>query len=285
MKKIGASLSILALCGVSFGQYINEFEPNPAGTDPAESTIEIGGGTPLAAFDLWILSLENDGYNGLVDRFSNVTGTYDENGLAVVTVPDLENPSFTLILTTSFSGSTATDLDPTDSGVMDTSSLGTILDAIGVSDDTGDDPGMYGVLLGGTNVLYNGQFEPLLVFRDSVTGELYNTVTVDFGQPTEHVGVFDSSGSGIELDANLFNIDPLVPTFGSVNPTTAAGDPTWAGYPIGEDGFVDTAPWLGWVYVDGAPWVWSLSLDGWMYIDESTVDDNGGWAYIPKAGN
>lgn len=285
MKKTGVFLSILASCGVSFGQYINEFEPNPAGVDPADTSIEIGGGTPLAAFDLWILSLENDGYNGLVDRFSNVTGTYDENGIALVTVPDLENPSFTLILTTSFTGDTTTDLDPTDSGVLDTSSLGTILDAVGVSDATADDPGLYGVLLGGSNVLFNGQFEPLLVFRDSVTGDLYNTVTVDFGLPTEHLGVFDASGSGIELDVGLFDIDPLVPTFGSVNPTTAAGDPTWAGFPIGPEGFVNTAPWLGQLFVDGAPWVWSLSLGGWMYLDESTVDENGGWAFVPNPGN
>ncbi|NDV61804.1 hypothetical protein G0Q06_05015 [Puniceicoccales bacterium CK1056] len=282
MNKIVALLTILSLSGVSFGQYISEFEPNPAGQDPAEQTIEIGGGTPSAAFDLWILSVENDGYNGLVDRVNNVTGTFDANGLAVVTIPDLENPSFTLILTTSFSGDTSTDLDPTDSGTLDTSSLGEILDAIGVSDAVGDDPGLYGVLLGGSDILFNGQFEPLLVFRDSVTGELYNTVTVDFGEPTEHLGVFDSSGSGIELDAGIFDIDPLVPTFGSVNPTAASASPTWAGYTIGEEGYVQTAPWLGLLYVEEAPWVWSVGLGQYLFVDEAGVDENGGWVYFVK---
>lgn len=260
-----------------------KFEPNPAGQDPEESTIEIGGGTPSAAFDLWILSVENDSYNGLVDRAANVTGSFDANGLAVVIVPDLENPSFTLILTDSFSGDTTTDLDPANDGTLDTSTLGTILDAIGVSDSVSDDPGMYGALLGGSDILFNGQFEPLLIFRDSVTKELYNTVTVDFGEPSERLGVFDSSGSAIEVDASSFNIDPLIPTFGSVNPTTeSSSDPTWLGYEIGPEGFVNTASWLGLLYVDEEPWIWSLSLGDWIYIDEAGADENGGWAFIPK---
>ena len=264
--------------------YINEFEPNPAGSDPADTSVEIAGGIPGVAFDLWLLSVENDGFNGLVDRFSNITGTFDDNGLAVVTVPDFENPSFTLVLTTSFTGDNSTDLDPADDGVLDTSSLGFVLDAIGVSDALGDDATMYGALMGGSDVLFNGQFEPLLVFRDSVTGELYNTVTVDFGGPTEHVGVFDASGSGIELDAGIFDIDPLVPTFGLINPTVVGG-PIWAGYEIGAEGYAQTAPWLGLLYVNDTPWVWSVGLGKFLFIDELGVDENGGWVFFPKPAN
>jgi hypothetical protein len=214
MKKLYISLFTILICAISFGQQINEFEPNPAGADPANSTFELKG-TPSAAFDLWILSLENDGYNGTVD---NVTGTFDANGLAIVTTTDLENPSFTIILTDSFTGTTGDDLDGADDGNLDTSSLGTILDAVGVSDAIIDDTVLYGSILGGSDILYNGQFEPLTVFRDGTTSDWYNTVTVDFSNPGEYIGVFDASG--VEVAAGDFDIDPTVGnTYGSVNPS------------------------------------------------------------------
>ncbi|HMC01448.1 MAG TPA: T9SS type A sorting domain-containing protein, partial [Flavobacteriaceae bacterium] len=218
MKKLYFLFSFLFIYSLSFGQLINEFEPNPAGTDPTDTTFELSG-TASSSFDLWIISLENDGYSGVVDRATNVTGTFDANGLAVVTVPDLENPSFTVILTDAFTGAITDDLDASDDGTLDTSSLGTILDAVGVSDATADDATMYGNILGGTDILYNGEFEPLLVFRDGVTGDWYNTVTVDFGGAGEHVGVFDASGSGIEINSVDFDSDPTVTTFGAVNPS------------------------------------------------------------------
>lgn len=199
-------------------QLLSEFAPNPDGGDPTNTTFELTG-TPAASFDYWILSLENDGYSGLVDRASNVTGTYDANGFAVVEVPDLENPSFTVVLTDSFSGDTSTDIDPMDDGVLDTSSFGNILDALGVSDNAGDDATLYGALLGGTDVLYNGQFEPLLVFRDGTTGEWFNSVTVDFGDPTQRIGTFFADGTEY---TGAFDIDPRsvdFDTYGSANPS------------------------------------------------------------------
>ncbi len=202
---------------------INEFQPNAAGTDPNPMSFEIKG-PANTAFDLWIISLENDGYNGLVDSAAHVTGTFDANGLAVVSIPDLENPSFTIVLTDSFTGAAGTtDVDPANNGVLDTSTFGTIYDALGVSDSTADDAVLYGVTLGGENIYFNGQYEPLLVFRDGTTNVWFNTVTVDYGQPTQHVGVFDATGSGIELNGSDFDNDPTVSdafnTFGSVNPS------------------------------------------------------------------
>ncbi len=202
---------------------INEFQPNAAGADPDPMSFEIKGPAG-AAFDLWIVSLENDGYNGLVDRAARVTGTFAANGLAVVSIPDLENPSFTVVLTDNFTGTVGTtDVDPANDGVLDLSAFGHIYDALGVSDSTTDDAVLYGETLGGANIYFNGQYEPLLVFRDGTTGQWYNTVTVDYGQPTQHVGVFDASGSGIELNGSDFDNDPTVSdafnTFGSVNPS------------------------------------------------------------------
>ncbi|QDT70506.1 hypothetical protein MalM25_34540 [Planctomycetes bacterium MalM25] len=215
---IALCAGILPVASANAG-LLNEFEPNPAGSDPAGSTFELIG-TPLAAFDYWILSIENDpgGSLGVVDRAASVSGSFDANGLAVVTTPDLENPSFTVILTDAFTGSIGDDLDVGDTGTIDTSSLGTVLDAVGVSDTAGDDALLYGASLGGTDILFNGEFEPLSVFREPTTGDWYQTVTVDFGGPSEHIGVF-AAGGGPEVDASLFTPDPTATTFGATNPS------------------------------------------------------------------
>lgn len=221
--KLQQSWSLALVAILAFGvqasaaPLLNEFEPNPAGGDPAETTFELTGDSGTD-FDLWILSIENDGYNGTVDRAAEVSGTFDSNGLAVVTVPDLENPTFTVILTDNFEGSIGDDLDAADDGTLDVSSLGTILDAVAVSDNAGDDGTLYGAALGGTDILFNGEFEPLNVFREATTGDWYQTVTVDFGGMDEHIGVF-AAGGGPEIDANLFTPDPTATTFGVQNPS------------------------------------------------------------------
>lgn len=212
--------ALLAVAIPAHAEMISEFEPNPAGGDPPTTTYELSG-MAGSAFDLWILSIENDGINGTVDRAANVTGSFDSNGLAVVTTPDLENPSFTVILTDAFTGSIGDDLDPADSGVLDTTSLGTILDAVGVSDAPGDDGTLYASGLGGTDILFNGEFEPLLVFRDASTGDFYQTVTVDFGSPGQFVGVFDAAANAVSAAA--FDSDPTTgPTYGAINPSLSA---------------------------------------------------------------
>ena len=66
-----------------------------------------------------------------------------------------------------------------------------------------------------------------------------------------------------------------------------AADPTWAGYPIRPDGYVDTTPFLGWIWVGDpmAPsdWIWSVSLSNYVYMPESLVNpESGGWAYVPR---
>jgi hypothetical protein len=277
MKKSLIILTLtVGLASLVSAQYISEFEPNPAGQDPDPGQVEIGGGTPSAAFDLWLLSVENDGFNGLVDRVNNITGTFDANGMALVSIPDLENPSFTLVLTTSFTGDTSTDLDPTDDGTLDLTTLGTILDAIGVSDSVDDDPALYGVTMGGTNILYNGEYEPLLVFRDSGDMTLYNTVTVNYGDPSEYIGVFLPDGT--EVDAGTFDMDPTVSTFGSTNPT-AAGE-TWMGYAV-MDGWADTGDWLGKVYVPEDPWIYVYDVMSWMLMPMEGSSMEGNWVYVP----
>ncbi len=193
---------------------INEFLPNPPSFDPTNQDIELLG-TPFDSFSGWFLSIESDNIAGmgLVDRATAISGSFDANGLLVVSIPDLENPSFTVVLLDTFTGNTSTDIDTNNDGVADDlSTFGTVLDALGSPDILGDEAFVYGAQLGGTDMKFIGD-EPRLVFRDSVTLVWY--AVDDNGLPDE---LFDETGAG-PIDPNLFNIDPLVNTFGSVNPT------------------------------------------------------------------
>lgn len=105
LRAIGLLLLVTLSGGLQAQALISEFQPNPAGTDPSDQTFELSG-TPDAAFSGWILSIESDqGYaSGTVDRATAVSGTFDANGLLTVSVPDLENPSFTVVLLDDFTG-------------------------------------------------------------------------------------------------------------------------------------------------------------------------------------
>ena len=226
-------LSALLVASSHAAVVISEFEPNPAGGDPPDTTFELAGGTPLEAFDYWILSVENDGFNGAVDRAAQVTGSFDANGLAVVTTPDLENPSNTVVLLTLGAGAAdpvqgTDDLDPANDGVLVIPTGWNVVDAVGVSDSANDDASLYGELLGGSNILYNGEFEPLVVFRDGSTGDWFQSVTVDFGSPDQRIGTFAATG-GPELGDENFSVSPDAPTFGAVNGSfTAVPEPSTA---------------------------------------------------------
>jgi len=225
MKKfLVNSLFLLGLIAtpVLNADVISEFQPNAIGGDPDPQSIELLG-TANAAFDLWVISIESDGSSatGLVDRAANVTGTYDSFGIATVTMPDLENPSFTVILASDFTGTIgATDIDTDDDGVVDDITAFTgIMDALGVPDDdgTGGSTLVYGSQLGGADFTYTGD-EPKLVFRDGVTGAWYAANDPDNGM------IFDINAVDV-LQSGSFSADPFNPTFGTVNPTFIAAVP------------------------------------------------------------
>ena len=109
------------------------------------------------------------------------------------------------------------DLDPANDGNLVLPTSWSVLDAVGISDSTRDDTVLYGGSLGGTDILYNGEFEPLLVFREGSTGDWFQTVTIDFNDPTQRVGAFAATPAG-EISAAAFG-GSLDPTFGSLNPT------------------------------------------------------------------
>lgn len=225
MKRLFILLAVImtmsvmsAVVNARGGIIISEIAPNPAGGDPADQSVELSGGAPGATFDLWILSVESDcgTSQGLVDRATNIMGTFDANGFAVVMIPDLENPSNTLILTDSFTGTTSTDIDTNDDGTPDMlTDLGNILDAIGIPDSADDEACIYGADLGGSDFTFTGR-EPALIFRDGVTGDWYAVHDND-------ESVYDINAT--QLDPAEFDITPSsAGNFGEVNPTY--NDPT-----------------------------------------------------------
>jgi hypothetical protein len=75
--------AVLCLAFSSQSQILNEFEPNPPGADPSSVNIEISG-TPKTEFIGYLISIENDGFDGKVDRATEISGVFDENGFLVI---------------------------------------------------------------------------------------------------------------------------------------------------------------------------------------------------------
>ncbi|TLF44505.1 T9SS type A sorting domain-containing protein, partial [Maribacter aurantiacus] len=196
---------------VPFTVLINEFQPNPSGNDPSTQMIELKGpaGQPFAG---WIVILDSDSGNasGGVNDVEQISGTFDANGLLTVSIPDVENPSFTLILTDNYQDG-IDDFDSDNDGQLDSdiSNLGNVLDAIGVPDATGDENFLFGTQLGGDDFKFTGA-EPMLVFRDSNTNAWYAI--------NDH-----TDGMAYDLDSNPYTFSSFSgnlegPTFGMVNP-------------------------------------------------------------------
>ena len=210
-----AVLATTGLVPLANAALINEIQPNPTGADPATVQIELFG-TAGTTFSGVLLSIESDAGTsmGSVDRVSSISGTFDSNGLLVADITDLENPSFTLVLLDSFSGSVGTDIDADNDGVADDlSTFGTVLDAIGSPDAVADEANLYGAQLGGADFAFTGD-EPQLIFRDSVS-QVWYAINDPAG-----TDAFDIDGNAVSFAS--FDMDPSVPTFGAVNPTTSA---------------------------------------------------------------
>ncbi|MEX0326916.1 MAG: hypothetical protein AB3N33_12595 [Puniceicoccaceae bacterium] len=56
----------------------------------------------------------------------------------------------------------------------------------------------------------------------------------------------------------------------------------WGPYTVRSDGYCDTTPWMGWLWVDTGPWVWCVDMNHWIYCPVENVGESGGWVYVPK---
>jgi hypothetical protein len=191
---------------------ISEFQPNPAGADPTDVSLELFG-TAGANFSGFFGSIESDntGSAGEVQDSGAISGTFDVNGLLTVSIGDLENPSFTFFI--SELDPAGLDLDTDADLVADNVAAFTainVYDAISIIDDSTNTVD-YGAALGGIDFAYSGD-EPQSIFRDSSGGAWY-AVNDPAGTT-----VFDSTGTAV--NGALFDVDPTVTptTFGSINP-------------------------------------------------------------------
>ncbi|MEO1274751.1 MAG: VPLPA-CTERM sorting domain-containing protein [Pseudomonadota bacterium] len=202
---------------------INEFAPNPPGGDPGTTSVELLG-TPGASFTGVLVFLESDGANGSVQNtgadIEAVSGTFDADGLLVVTIPDNENPSYTVILADSFSGNTSSDLDADNDGSLDAAGIalfGTVFDAFNIPDSNTDVAAVsYASDVGGTDLAFIGD-EPQLIFRDGNDSSIIYAID-DMAAPNS---IFNAvTGEEVTFAELGLTAAPLdgFNTFGDVNP-------------------------------------------------------------------
>jgi hypothetical protein len=184
---------------------INEFEPNPFGSDGSTQRVELIG-NPGEFFSGSIITIDTDTDTPTIDRATNVAGTFGLNGVLTFSVPDFENPSFTIALLDD-------SVDPTDDlGQLFVLAdyVDAALDAIGVPDSSLDEARQLGAALGGTDFVYTGD-EPKLIFRDrNDPNRLWA-----LNDPTTGVAI-DQFGNEVDLDDFQLG-NPGIDTFGTGN--------------------------------------------------------------------
>lgn len=209
MKAIHTLLPALAAFLPAQGAtLLSEFQPNPTGSDPSTTTVELTGDANTS-FNLWLLTIDTDfSPSNTVDRASNISGTFNTEGVATVDVPDFENPSFTIALVDTFTGSTGDILDSNDD--LATLGITTVLDAVNIPDASADESNsVIGALGTGTDFVYTGD-EPQLVFRHGITGTWHAI--------NDPAGTDAYAEDGTVVPFSEFTTDPSVPTFGAANP-------------------------------------------------------------------
>lgn len=88
---------------------------------------------------------------------------------------------------------------------------------------------------------------------------------------------------GGPVDPQVYTVDwsgnvPILEMRDRSDPTT------WAGWPIQENGWVDTGSFLGWVYPVG-DFLFIQDLGKYVYLPESHVGPGGAWMFIPGSGS
>lgn len=108
-------------------------------------------------------------------------------------------------------------------------------------------------------------FELSTTFPDIIADDSYQVVQLGF----EVTGEWNGSSFG-EGELYFEGIEGYI---------VGEEQPLWNGYPLRPDGYVDTTPWMGFVYAGtaDAKWVWSVNLGKYIYVNDAS-----GWVYAPK---
>ena len=192
-----------------FTAQINEFEPNPFGADPPNQPIELLG-FPFSTFFGCIVAVDCDDDNLIIDKASAVTGMFDRNGLLVVSISDLENPSFILML---LNGDNCPPLGADSTMAINPTN---VIDAIGIPDSTFDEDRCKPTSINPAldifpGFTYTGD-QPKLVFRDGATRVWYA-----LNDPPLGVVIRQDGLSLVQSDFATGN--PFLSSFGQTNPS------------------------------------------------------------------
>ncbi|MEO1235532.1 MAG: hypothetical protein AAFX76_01960, partial [Planctomycetota bacterium] len=237
---------------------INEFLGNPPGGEPETNLIELLG-TPNTTFEGFLVSIDFDGGTPTeLNDLDPVNVTFDENGIAVAEIDDLENPSFFLILTSDADETLAAESDTgpspdPDGNILATNfdfdailsapdptaalvaagGFGTILDGVAVSDGAADDDAFDAAVFDNvTNLTFTDIIgdlpsdEPVNIFRDSVTGEFFQGTFGPDGPDLDGDGeagdegffFVSADGETVLFNEDLLGFNFFAESFGFVNP-------------------------------------------------------------------
>ena len=70
----------------------------------------------------------------------------------------------------------------------------------------------------------------------------------------------------------------------SATPSEEVVPTEWAGFEIHEGQWVDTGAWFGSIHVQWTPWNYVEANQGWIYLPEDHVEDDGAWVFTPRGG-
>lgn len=214
-----ATITLVSNVNVTLPIVISEFQPLPTESNNGPNqNIEIKGASGESFVGTFVI-IDGDqsrSGRGLVVNATDISGTFNTEGILTASVPNFTNPTHTAVLTSAFNGTVdITDIDTDNDGTVDDlAAFGTIFDAVGVKD---------GGVCCPVNVTYGGDFggidlpnigsPPAAIFRDASTGDFYQLNTSGT--------IYDNTNTVV--DASIFDSTPTVDgTFGTINPSTTS---------------------------------------------------------------
>jgi len=111
-------------------------------------------------------------------------------------------------------------------------------------------------------------FELSITFPDLAADDSLQVVQIGFEIST----IYDPAAQAMDSGTIYFeNIEAYI--------VGESGGDTWAGYPVGADGWADTGAWMGYVYVTNKPWIYVHNMSRYIYLPDEGISETGAWAF------